>query len=150
MAVDAAGLAFVGPGPEAIRSAGDKLEAKRLAREAGIPVVESGEPDESGYPLIVKAAAGGGGRGMRVVRSPDELQEALEAASRSRDGLPRRPRVLRALRRASAPRRDPGLADSHGTTIHLGERDCRSSAPPPKVLEESPSPALTRPARGHG
>ncbi|HWM13259.1 MAG TPA: biotin carboxylase N-terminal domain-containing protein, partial [Gaiellaceae bacterium] len=76
-AVGAAGLVFVGPPPDAIRAAGDKLEAKRLAGEAGVPVVESGEAAELGYPLIVKAAAGGGGRGMRVVRAPDELEDAL-------------------------------------------------------------------------
>src|SRR6187431_1045517 len=69
-AVSAAGLRFVGPRPESIRAAGDKLEAKRLAAEAGVPVVPSGEPEDIGFPLMVKAAAGGGGRGMRLVRSP--------------------------------------------------------------------------------
>jgi acetyl/propionyl-CoA carboxylase alpha subunit len=142
-AVDAAGLVFVGPGPDAIRSAGDKLEAKRLAREAGVPVVESGEPDEIGYPLIVKAAAGGGGRGMRVVRSPDELQEALEAASREAEAGFRDGRVF-CERYVERPRHVEIqiLADGHGTAIHLGERDCSIQRRHQKVLEESPSPAL--------
>jgi acetyl/propionyl-CoA carboxylase alpha subunit len=142
-AVDAAGLAFVGPGPDAIRSAGDKLEAKRLAREAGVPVVESGRPEEIGYPLIVKAAAGGGGRGMRVVRSPDELQEALEAASREAEAGFRDGRVF-CERYVERPRHVEiqVLADRHGTTIHLGERDCSIQRRHQKVLEESPSPAL--------
>src|SRR5829696_3578857 len=81
-AVEAAELVFVGPSPDALRAGGDKLEAKRIAREAGVPVVPQGEPDEIGYPLVIKAAAGGGGRGMRVVRSPEELDAALEAARR--------------------------------------------------------------------
>ncbi|MGH3044707.1 MAG: acetyl/propionyl/methylcrotonyl-CoA carboxylase subunit alpha [Gaiellaceae bacterium] len=142
-AVDAAGLVFVGPGPEAIRSSGDKLEAKRLAREAGVPVVESGEPDEVGYPLIVKAAAGGGGRGMRVVRSPDELQEALEAASREAEAGFRDGRVF-CERYVERPRHVEiqVLADRQGTAIHLGERDCSIQRRHQKVLEESPSPAL--------
>src|SRR5918999_962205 len=71
-AVEAAGLVFVGPSPEALRAGGDKLEAKRLAREAGVPVVPEGDPETIGYPLVIKAAAGGGGRGMRVVRARAE------------------------------------------------------------------------------
>src|SRR5207247_8992213 len=81
-AVNAAELTWVGPPPEALRAGGDKLEAKRIASEAGVPVVPTGEPEEIGFPLIVKAAAGGGGRGMRVVREPSELEEALAAAGR--------------------------------------------------------------------
>jgi acetyl/propionyl-CoA carboxylase alpha subunit len=81
-AVEAAGLTWVGPPAEALRLGGDKLAAKRAAAEAGVPVVPVGEPDELGFPLLVKAAAGGGGRGMRVVRAPADLDEALAAASR--------------------------------------------------------------------
>ena len=81
-AIEAAGLVFVGPSPEALRAGGDKLAAKRAAREAGVPVLAEGDPETLGFPLLVKAAAGGGGRGMRVVRSAAELDEALEAARR--------------------------------------------------------------------
>src|SRR5882672_9373878 len=81
-AVNAAGLTWVGPPPEALRAGGDKLEAKRIASEAGVPVVPTGEPEAIGFPLVVKAAAGGGGRGMRVVRQPSELDAALEASQR--------------------------------------------------------------------
>src|SRR5947208_2913428 len=81
-AVGRAGLTWIGPPPDALRAAGDKLEAKRLAEAAGVPVVPDGSPEKIGFPLIVKAAAGGGGRGMRVVASADELEEALAAARR--------------------------------------------------------------------
>ena len=81
-AVIAAGLTWVGPSPAALRLGGDKLAAKRIASEAGVPTVPQGSAEEIGYPLLVKAAAGGGGRGMRVVRSADELDDALAAAQR--------------------------------------------------------------------
>ena len=85
-AVEAAGLTWVGPSPEALRLGGDKIAAKRVAREAGVPVLPDGAPEEIGFPLVVKAAAGGGGRGMRVVRSPEELEEARAAAEREAAG----------------------------------------------------------------
>ena len=81
-AVNAAELLWIGPPPDALRAGGDKLEAKRIAQESGVPVLPTGEPDEIGFPLVVKAAAGGGGRGMRVVRARAELGEALAAARR--------------------------------------------------------------------
>ena len=81
-AVNAAGLTWVGPPPEALRLGGDKLAAKRIAREAGVPVLPDGDAATIGFPLLVKAAAGGGGRGMRVVRDPEDLDEALAAAER--------------------------------------------------------------------
>src|SRR3954447_8602749 len=77
-AVGAAGLVFVGPSPEALRAGGDKLAAERIAGEAGVPVVPQGEAEEIGFPLMIKAAAGGGGRGMRVVGEPAELADSLE------------------------------------------------------------------------
>jgi acetyl/propionyl-CoA carboxylase alpha subunit len=142
-AVEAAGITWVGPTSEALRTAGDKLEAKRLAQEAGVPVVPSGAPEEVGYPLIVKAAAGGGGRGMRVVRAPEELDEALEAARREAkagfgdervfcESYVERPRHVEIQL----------LADAHGGVVHLGERECSIQRRHQKVLEESPSPAL--------
>jgi acetyl/propionyl-CoA carboxylase alpha subunit len=142
-AVNSAGLVFVGPPPAALRAAGDKLEAKRLAREAGVPVVEGGEPDEVGYPLIVKAAAGGGGRGMRVVRTPGELPEALESARREAEAGFGDGRVF-CERFVERPRHVEIqlLADRHGAVVHLGERECSIQRRHQKVLEESPSPAL--------
>src|SRR3954471_10479338 len=77
-AVIAAGLTWIGPPPAALRAGGDKLAAKETARAAGVPVLPSGTPEEIGFPLLVKAAAGGGGRGMRIVRSEAELADALE------------------------------------------------------------------------
>jgi len=142
-AVEAAGLTWVGPSPAALRAGGDKLEAKRLAREAGVPVVPEGEPDEIGYPLMIKAAAGGGGRGMRVVRSPDELDEALEAARREAKAAFGDDRVF-CERFVERPRHVEIqlLGDSHGTIVALGERECSVQRRHQKVLEEAPSPAL--------
>jgi acetyl/propionyl-CoA carboxylase alpha subunit len=142
-AVGAARLVFVGPPPEALRAAGDKLEAKRLAHDAGVPVMESGEPDEIGYPLIVKAAAGGGGRGMRVVRAPGALEEALESARREAEAGFSDGRVF-CERFVERPRHVEIqlLADRHGAVVHLGERECSIQRRHQKVLEESPSPAL--------
>jgi acetyl/propionyl-CoA carboxylase alpha subunit len=142
-AVDAAGLVFVGPTPEALRLGGDKLEAKRLAREAGVPAVPEGEPDELGFPLVIKAAAGGGGRGMRVVRSPTELGDALAAARREAKAAFGDDRVF-CERYLERPRHVEiqVLADGHGAVIALGERECSIQRRHQKVLEESPSPAL--------
>ncbi len=142
-AVEAAGLTWVGPPPEALRQGGDKLAAKRIAAEAGVPVVPSGEPAEIGFPLLVKAAAGGGGRGMRVVRRPDELEEALAAATREAesafgDGTVFCERYVERPRHVEIQL----LADTHGTVVALGERDCSVQRRHQKVLEESPSPAL--------
>src|SRR3954463_7188671 len=77
-----AGLTWIGPPPDALRLGGDKLRAKEIAAGAGVPVLPNGAPEEVGYPLLVKAAAGGGGRGMRVVRDASELDEAVAAAER--------------------------------------------------------------------
>ena len=142
-AVGAAELTWVGPPAEALRLGGDKLAAKRIAAEAGVPVVPSGEPDELGFPLLVKAAAGGGGRGMRVVRERGELDEALVAAAREAeaafgDGTVFCERYVERPRHVEIQL----LADSHGTVLALGERDCSVQRRHQKVLEESPSPAL--------
>ena len=147
-AVEAAGLVFVGPAPEALRRGGDKLEAKRIAVEAGVPTLPAGEPSEIGFPLVVKAAAGGGGRGMRVVRDPGELEEAMDAAKREAKAAFGDDRVY-CERYVERPRHIEIqlLADEHDTVISLGERECSIQRRHQKVLEESPSPALDRDLR---
>ena len=147
-AVEAAGLVFVGPTPEALGRGGDKLEAKQIAVEAGVPTLPAGEPDEIGFPLVVKAAAGGGGRGMRVVRDPAELEDAIEAARREAKAAFGDDRVY-CERFVERPRHVEIqiLGDEHGTVISLGERECSIQRRHQKVLEESPSPALDRDLR---
>jgi acetyl/propionyl-CoA carboxylase alpha subunit len=141
--VESAGLTWVGPPPEALRAGGDKLEAKRIAREAGVPVVPEGEPGEIGFPLIVKAAAGGGGRGMRVVWEEAALENALAASRREAKAAFGDDRVF-CERYLERPRHVEIqlLGDSHGRVIALGERECSVQRRHQKVLEESPSPAL--------
>jgi len=141
--VNAAELVWVGPPPDALRVGGDKLEAKRIAQAAGVPVVPSGEPDEIGFPLVVKAAAGGGGRGMRVVRDPAELAEALEASRREAKAAFGDDRVF-CERYVERPRHIEIqlLADTQGTVLSLGERECSIQRRHQKVLEESPSPVV--------
>jgi acetyl/propionyl-CoA carboxylase alpha subunit len=142
-AVEAAGLVFIGPTAEALRLGGNKLEAKRIARAAGVPVVPEGEPDAIGYPLVIKAAAGGGGRGMRVVRVPGELDEALAAARREAKAAFGDDTVF-CERYVERPRHVEIqlLADAQGNVVALGERECSIQRRHQKVLEESPSPAL--------
>jgi acetyl/propionyl-CoA carboxylase alpha subunit len=142
-AVVAAGLAWVGPPPDVLQAAGDKLAAKLTAREAGVSVVPTGSPEEVGYPLMIKAAAGGGGRGMRVVAERGELEDALDAARREAkagfgDDTVFFERYVERPRHVEIQL----LADSHGTVVHLGERDCSLQRRHQKVVEESPSPAL--------
>ena len=142
-AVEAAALAFVGPTPEALRLGGDKLAAKEIARRAGVPVVPNGEPAEIGFPLVVKAAAGGGGRGMRVVRQPGELDEALAAARREAESAFGDDRVF-CERYVERPRHVEIqlLGDGAGAVVALGERECSIQRRHQKVLEEAPSPAI--------
>jgi acetyl/propionyl-CoA carboxylase alpha subunit len=142
-AVEAAGLTWVGPPAEALALGGDKLAAKRIAREAGVPVLPDGAPDEVGFPLVVKAVAGGGGRGMRVVRSPAELDDALAAAQREAtgafgDGTLYCERYLERPRHVEVQL----LADAHDNVVSVGERDCSVQRRHQKVLEEAPAPRL--------
>jgi acetyl/propionyl-CoA carboxylase alpha subunit len=135
-----AGLTWVGPPPAALRAGGDKLAAKETARAAGVPVLPSGTPEEIGFPLLVKAAAGGGGRGMRVVRAPGELEESLAAARREAaaafgDDSVFCERYLERPRHVEIQL----LADKHGNVASLGERDCSIQRRHQKVLEESPA-----------
>jgi geranyl-CoA carboxylase alpha subunit len=154
-AVIDAGLVWVGPPPAAIRAMGDKCAAKRLARGAGAPVLpgtDDGEQSDAaltraaqaiGYPLMVKAAAGGGGRGMRLVRAPGALGAALavarsEAEHAFGDGRLLLERALEGARHVEVQ----VFADQHGQCLHLGERDCSVQRRHQKLVEESPSPAV--------
>jgi acetyl/propionyl-CoA carboxylase alpha subunit len=142
-AVQQAGLTWVGPSPEALRRGGDKLEAKRIAELAGVPTLPNGTPEELGFPLLVKAAAGGGGRGMRVVERAEDLADALDGATREAeaafgDGTVFCERYLVAPRHVEVQ----VLGDRHGTVVALGERDCSVQRRHQKVVEESPAPNL--------
>ncbi len=142
-AVEAAGLTWVGPPPDVLRLGGDKLAAKRIAREHGIPTLATGEAAEVGYPLVVKAAAGGGGRGMRVVRRPEELDDALAAAAREAETAFGDDTVF-CERFLDRPRHVEAqlLADAHGEIVTVGLRDCSVQRRHQKVVEESPPPRL--------
>ena len=149
-AVADAGVVWVGPSPDALARAGDKLAAKRIARGAGVPVLPEGKPDEIGFPLVIKAAAGGGGRGMRVVREEAELEDALAAARREAlaafgDDTVFCERYLERPRHVEIQL----LADGDGTVLALGERECSVQRRHQKVLEEAPSPALDPALRAH-
>ncbi len=142
-AVEREGLAWIGPPSAVLRLAGDKLAAKRIAVDAGVPTLPTGTADEVGFPLVVKAAAGGGGRGMRVVRDPRALDEALATAAREADaafgdGTVFCERYLDRPRHVEAQL----LADAHGQVAALGLRDCSVQRRHQKVFEESPPPGL--------
>lgn len=140
-AVADAGLTWIGPPPEAIELMGDKGAAKDAAAAAGVPVVPSG--DDGGFPVVVKAVAGGGGKGMRVVRGADELAEATAAARREARAAFGDDRVI-VERYLERPRHleIQVLADAHGTVLHLGERECSLQRRHQKVVEEAPSPVV--------
>ena len=146
-AVTAAGLVWVGPGPEAIETMGNKLAAKAAAEAAGVPTLPSsedpGDPGDVGFPLMVKAAAGGGGKGMRLVSDPANLAEAVAAARREAlggfgDDTVFLERYLRRCRHIEVQI----LGDAHGSVVHLGERECSIQRRHQKIIEESPSTAV--------
>ena len=151
----AAGIAFIGPGVHALDVMGDKIRAKLAVAEHGVPtipgVARPGLDDaqlieaaaEVGYPLLVKPSAGGGGKGMQVVRSADQLADALAAARRVAAAA-FGDDTLFLERLVESPRHIEVqvLADAHGTTIHLGERECSLQRRHQKVVEEAPSPLL--------
>ncbi len=141
-AVIESGLTWVGPPPEALRLGGNKIEAKRIAREAGVPTLPQGSPEEIGFPLVIKAAAGGGGRGMRIVRSPDALDEALAAARREAEGAFGDDAVF-CERFLERPRHIEAqiIGHSRGVVV-LGGRDCSVQRRHQKLVEEAPPPAL--------
>jgi len=153
-----AGLTFIGPAPGTIAAMGDKIAAKALMAEAGVPVLPSvsvtdgvdltGAAHQIGFPLLVKAAFGGGGRGMRLVAGPAGLDEAVraargEAASAFGDGTVFLERFVTDPRHVEVQI----LGDTHGTVIHLFERECSIQRRYQKIVEESPSPAVDRALR---
>ncbi len=145
--VAAAGLVWVGPSPETIERMGDKLAAKELAHTAGVPILagtsDPAAAEKLGYPLLVKAAAGGGGKGMRLVEAPEDLDEAVASAQREAAAGFGDDRVF--LERYLARARHIEiqiLGDSHGNLVHLGERECSIQRRHQKILEEAPSPRV--------
>ncbi len=163
-ALEAAGIVFIGPAPAAIAAMGDKIESKKLATEAGVSTVPGHLgiiPDatqaariahEIGYPVMIKASAGGGGKGMRIARDDEELREGLRAARSEAKSSFADDRVF-IEKYIEHPRHIEiqVLGDAHGNVIHLGERECSIQRRHQKVLEEAPSPFLdakTRTAMG--
>ena len=141
-AVGDAGLIWVGPAPESLRLGGDKVEAKRVALAAGVPVLPQGDPMELGFPLVVKAAAGGGGRGMRVVRAVSGLDEALASARREAE-LAFGDSTVFCERYLERPRHLEAQILGHPDGIAvLGQRECSIQRRHQKVLEESPGPTF--------
>jgi geranyl-CoA carboxylase alpha subunit len=141
-AVQEAGRVWIGPPPEAIRAMGDKANAKAIAAAAGVPVLPTyeGEPE---FPVMVKAVAGGGGRGIRLVRAREDLQSALKSARSEASHAFGDERVI--LEKALPGARHVEVqifADALGNCVHLGERDCSVQRRHQKLIEESPSPAV--------
>ena len=158
--VQAHGLTFIGPNPDHIRIMGDKISAKQTVKAAGIPVVPGSDggvstPEEAlaaaehiGFPVLIKAASGGGGRGMKVAKDRESLAEAVATASSEAqaafgDGTVYMERYLQKPRHIEVQ----VIADAHGNVCHLGERDCSLQRRHQKVLEEAPSPAIDAAAR---
>ncbi|MBT3328132.1 MAG: acetyl-CoA carboxylase biotin carboxylase subunit, partial [Gemmatimonadales bacterium] len=154
--VEAAGLIFVGPTADTISSMGDKTEARRRMADAGVPIVPGltealADPAEAlraageiGYPVLLKASAGGGGKGMRVVEGPDDIERAFDAAVREAtaafgDGAVYLERYLDNPRHVEIQ----VLGDSHGNVVHLAERECSIQRRHQKLVEEAPSAVLT-------
>jgi acetyl-CoA carboxylase biotin carboxylase subunit len=153
---EACHIKFIGPDPQVIRLMGDKARAKRVMRKAGVPILPGSDgpidgedkalklAKEIGYPVIVKATAGGGGRGMRVVRAAAELSHAVKTAQREAEAAFGVADVY-IEKYVEAPRHIEFqiLGDHHGTVVHLGERECSIQRRHQKLIEESPSPALS-------
>ena len=149
------GMVFIGPDPDHIRLMGDKIRAKQAAKDIGLPVVPGSEggissdseaaaiAKDCGYPVLIKAAAGGGGRGMQVVRSEAQLHAALNLARNEAKAAFGNEEVYME-KYLEKPRHIEIqiLADGHGNVIHLGERDCSLQRRHQKLLEEAPSPAV--------
>src|SRR3982751_2325762 len=157
---EACHIKFIGPDPQVIRLMGDKARARRMMKKAGVPILPGSDgPIESedkalklakdiGYPVIVKATAGGGGRGMRVVRAASELSQAVKTAQREAEAAFGVPDVY-IEKYVESPRHIEFqiLGDHHGNVVHLGERECSIQRRHQKLVEESPSPALSEKMR---
>ncbi|MGB0614473.1 MAG: acetyl/propionyl/methylcrotonyl-CoA carboxylase subunit alpha [Acidimicrobiales bacterium] len=146
-AVTEAGIRWVGPSPDVIESMGDKIAAKRVAVEAGVPTLPSSEDPSAdaqvGYPLLVKASAGGGGKGMRIVESADDLADAVQSAQREAlSGFGDETVFLERYVASSRHIEIQILGDAHGNVVHLGERECSIQRRHQKIVEESPSPVV--------
>ena len=159
-AVEGAGLVFIGPTSDTIAAMGDKTEARRRMADSDVPIVPGltdavADADEAekkateiGYPVLLKASAGGGGKGMRVVEKPEDLPRAFEAASREAlaafgDGSVYIERYLARPRHIEIQ----VLGDAHGNIVHLGERECSIQRRHQKLVEEAPSSVLTEEER---
>ncbi len=154
-AVESANLTFIGPSADSIRAMGDKVESKILMKKSGVPTVPGYEGLEGyddfkkaakkiGYPVLIKAAAGGGGRGMRVVNTESELKEAIELAEREALNAFGDERLLIEKYLAEAHHIEIQVfGDKHGNFVHLFERECSVQRRHQKIIEESPSPLLT-------
>ncbi len=155
-AVGKAGIKFIGPSPDAMRRMGGKAEAKAIAAAAGVPVVPGYQGDAQtakalvkeakriGWPVMIKAVAGGGGRGMRLVESEADFAAALESAQREAQGAFGDARIL--LEKVIARPRHIEVqvfGDSHGNVVHLFERDCSLQRRNQKVIEEAPAPGMS-------
>ena len=159
-ALSRAGIAFIGPPPAAIRAMGDKIESRRLASDAGVDTVPGvdralGDVEEAvaaaqgiGYPVMLKASAGGGGKGMRIAADDDEVREGFRGATNEAVASFGDGRIF-VERYVERPRHIEiqVLADRHGTVLHLGERECSVQRRHQKVLEEAPSPFVDEPMR---
>ena len=148
--IEKSGFDFVGPSASVIRMMGNKVSAKEFALEAGLPIVPGStgpidedthkKAEEIGYPVIIKAASGGGGRGMRIVHSPQELDDAIEltqqeSAAAFGDSTVYLEKFLESPRHIEVQ----VLADRHGNVLHLGDRDCSLQRRHQKVIEEAPA-----------
>jgi acetyl-CoA/propionyl-CoA/long-chain acyl-CoA carboxylase, biotin carboxylase, biotin carboxyl carrier protein len=151
-----AGIVWIGPPPEAIEAMGSKVEARERMKAAGVPIIPgTTEPvetsadalalaEEIGYPLAIKAASGGGGKGLKVARAPEEVERAFSSAQREGEAYFADPTVY-VERFLEDPRHVEVqvLADAHGNVVHLGERDCTIQRRQQKLVEETPSPAVS-------
>ncbi|MHB1207343.1 MAG: acetyl-CoA carboxylase biotin carboxylase subunit [Rhodospirillaceae bacterium] len=154
------GITFIGPNPKHIRTMGDKVMAKQTAKEAGIPCVPGSDgavlsdtaaveiADSIGYPVLIKASAGGGGRGMKVAENRDQVREAFQVATAEAKAAFGNGEVYME-KYLARPRHIEiqVLGDKHGNVVHLGERDCSLQRKHQKIFEETPSPALNAGAR---